>query len=120
AQVLRGRQLAREEIDRSAIGRGPNGGRVSRGAVEVDAANPGRREEGPRVMRRIVCVVEGDAVEGDVVTAVSEATEVGLGVTKADAVRIDGEGAGRLLNQLAEVRCGRGEVLDEGGADFGA
>ena len=62
----------------------------------------GRGEEGPGVVGGGVGVFEGDAVEGDVVVAVGEAAEVGFGVTEADAVGVDAEGAGGVLDDLAE------------------
>jgi hypothetical protein len=91
-----------------------------RGAVEVDAAEPLRREEGPGVVGRRVGVVEGDAVEVDVVVAVGEAAEVGLGLAEAGAVAVGGEGAGGHLDGLAVVGQRRGEVVDERLGDLGA
>src|SRR5271155_4384797 len=61
-----------------------------------------------------VSVVEGDAVEVDVVVAIRESAEVGLGLAEADAVTGGGEGVGRHVNDFAVVGDGRGEVLNEG------
>ena len=104
-------------MDGAAEGRGPDGGGGAGAAVEIDAADGLCGEEGPGVMRGGVGVVEGNAVEVDVVVAVGEAAEVGLGLAEADAVAGGGEGGGRHLDDFAVVGDGRGEVLDEGRGD---
>ena len=101
-------------------GRGSDGGRGSGRAVEVDAAQPLRGEEGPGVVGGSVGVVEGDAVEVDVVVAVGKAAEVGLGLAEADAVAVGGEGAGGHLDGFAVVGDWRHEVCDHGLGDLGA
>ena len=72
------------------------------------------------MVRGGVGVFKRDAVVGDVVVAVGEAAEVGLGVAETDAVGVDGEGTGGVLDDLGEVGDGRGEVLDVVGVDLGA
>jgi len=109
-----------EQVDGAAEGRGPDGGCGAGGAVEVDAAEELRGEEGPGVVGGRVGVVEGDAVEVDVVVAIGEAAEVGGGLTEADAVAVGGEGAGGHFDGFAEVSDGRHEVLDHGSGDLGA
>ena len=106
-------------MDGSAEGRGADGGCGAGAAVEVDAADPLRGEEGPGVMGGAVGVVEGDAVKVNVVIAVLKAAEVGLALTQAHAVGAGGKGAGNDLDDFAEVGDGRGEVLDIGVGDQG-
>ena len=107
-------------MDGAAEGRGPDRGRSPGRAVEVDAAKPLRGKESPGVMGGRVRVVEGNAVEVDVVVAVREAAEVGFGLAEADAVAVEGESAGRHLHRFAVVGDGRGKVLNQGRADIGA
>ncbi len=47
ADVLDGRHVFREQVDGTPEGRGPNGGGGPGAAVEVDAAEELRGEEGP-------------------------------------------------------------------------
>jgi hypothetical protein len=61
-----------------------------------------------------------DAIELDVVIAIGEAAEVGLGLAETDAIGVRGEGAGGHLDGLAVVGNGGHEVLDHGAGDFGA
>ena len=92
-----------EQVD-GAAERGVADGRSrARRAVEVDAAQELRREERPGVMRDAVGIRPGNAVELDVVVAVGETAEVGLGLAEADAVAVGGEGAGGHLDSLAVV-----------------
>ena len=114
ADVLLRSELLGEEMDGAAEGRGPNGGGSAGAAVEVDSADPLRGEEGPGVVAGGVGVVEGDAVEVDVVLAVREATEVGGALAEADSVGVGGVGAGDHLGELAVVGDGRGVVLNVG------
>ena len=71
-------------------------------------------------MRGAIGVIEGDAVEVDVVVAVREAAEVGLGLAEADAVTGGRNGVGSHVDDFAVVGDGRGEVLNEGRGDDGA
>ena len=66
------------------------------------------------MVRRRVCVEEGDAVKVDVVVAVGEAAEVGFALAQPDAVGAGGEGAGNDLDDLAEIGDWRSVVLDVG------
>src|SRR5580704_16131708 len=104
----------------TAEGRGPDGGRRAGRAVKVDAADGLGREECPRVMGWGVGVIEGDAVEVDVVVPVGEATEVSLGLAEADAVTGGGEGVRRHVDDFSVVCDWRGEVLNEGRGNDGA
>ena len=79
-------------MDGAAKGRGSNGGGGAWTAVEVDAAEELRGEEGPGVVRRRVSVVERNAVEVDVVVAIGKAAEVGLALAQANAVTVEGKG----------------------------
>jgi hypothetical protein len=79
-----------------------------------------RGEERPGVMRGRVGVIKGNAVEVDVVIAVGEAAEVGLGLAEAYAITGGGEGVGRHVDDFAVVGDGRTEVLDEGRGNDGA
>jgi hypothetical protein len=71
-------------------------------------------------MRGCVGVIERNAVEVDVVVAVGEAAEDGLGLAEAEAVTGGGEGAGSHVDDFSVVGDGRGEVLNEGWGDDGA
>jgi hypothetical protein len=71
-------------------------------------------------MRGAVGVVEGDAVEVDVVVAVGEAAEEGFGLAQAYAVTRGSEGVGRHVDDFAVVGDGRGEILNEGRRDNGS
>ena len=89
-------------------------------AVEVDAAEELRGEEGPGVMGRRIGVVERDAVEVDIVAAVREAAEVSAGLAETNTVAVDCEGSGGHRDCLAVVGYRRGKVLDKGLADHSA
>ncbi len=106
AEVHDGGEIAGEEVDGAAEGGGPDGGGGAGAAVEVDAADPRGGKEGPGVVGGGVGVLEGDAVEVDVVVPVGEAAEVGFGVAEADAVGVDGEGSGGHLEDFGEVGDG--------------
>jgi hypothetical protein len=67
AKILDGREFLGEQVDRTSKGRGSDSGGGAGTAVEVDAAEELRGEEGPGVVSGAVSVVEGDAVEVDVV-----------------------------------------------------
>src|ERR1700733_62720 len=71
-------------------------------------------------MGRRVGVVEGVAVEVEVVVAGGEAAEDGLGLAEADTVTGGGEGAGRHIDYFSVIGDGRSEVLNEGRGDDGA
>src|SRR5207248_6462719 len=60
-----------------------------------------------------------DAVIGHVILTVFKTAEIRFGLAQSDAVRIDAEGAGRHLEDLAKIGDGRGEVLNELRADLG-
>ena len=110
-------QRPRQQVDRAAVGRRPDGRRRSRAPLEHRRSDRLRGEERPRVVRRVVGVVERNPVVGHAVLAVLEATEERLGVAEARAVRADVERARRHLQHLAVVGHRRGVVLDVFGAD---
>src|ERR1043165_8931941 len=72
-EQLPGVQRAREQVDRSTEGGRADRRRGSRTAVEDRRTDGLCRKEDPGMVRRIVRVVEGDAVVGHAVEAVLEA-----------------------------------------------
>ena len=119
-QILNRRKVLRQQVNRSAKRRGPNGGRRSRRAVKVDSAQELRGEKCPRVMRRRVRVVERNAVEVDVVIAIREAAEVGLRLAQTHAVAVQRKCGWRHAHHRAVVGNRRAEVADEGLGNLGA
>jgi hypothetical protein len=120
ADVLIGEEILRQEMDRTAEGRGSDSGGWAGAAVEVNAADPLRRKEGPGVVTGSIGVEERDAVEVDVEVAIGEAAEGCGALAEPDAVLALGEGAWNHLRELAEVCDGRGVVLNIGGGYLGA
>src|SRR5579875_2770404 len=107
-------------MNAAAEGCGSDGGGGSGATVEVDAADGLDGEEGPGVVGGCVGVVEGYAIEVDVVIAVREAAEVGLGLTEPDAITGERKGGRRHLDKFAVVGDRRGEGVDEGLGDLRA
>ena len=114
ADVLLGGEGHGEQMDGAAEGGGADGGGRAWAAIEVDAADPLSGKESPGVVGGGVGVVEGNAIEVDVVIAVRESAEIGLRLPETDAIAAGGECAGDDLDDLAEVGDRRGEVLDIG------
>src|SRR5882757_2476064 len=106
-------------MDGPSKGSGPNGRSSTGTAVEVDAAEKLRGEEGPGMVRRRVGVVEGNAVEVDVIVAVREAAKISFRLAETDAVTVEGKGSRGHLYRLAVVGNWRSKVLDKGLADLG-
>src|SRR5258705_3085353 len=104
--ILDRRHVFGEQVDGAAKGGGSNCRGGAWTAVEVDAAEELRREKRPRVMRGGVGVVEGDAVEVDVVVAIGKATEIGAGLAKPDAIAVEGKGPGCHRDRLTVVGHG--------------
>ena len=70
------------------------------------------------MVRRVVGVVERDAVRLHRVLPVLEPAEEGLAIAQTDPVRVHAERAGRVVQQFAEVRHRRRVVLNVLWADF--
>src|SRR5262245_34498872 len=79
-------QLMREQVNRSAEWRRANRRSRSGATIEIHTADPRRREENPRVMSRIVGIVERNPIVGDVILSIFEAAEESLAVAQSHAV----------------------------------
>ena len=109
---------AREEVDVAAERGLAELRRVARAAIDDQRLDRVRREEGVRMMGRVVGVAERHAVIGDVVLAVLEAADLRLGFRKARAVGVAiTRHARRDQRDLIEVRGRRQRIFDEGAAD---
>ncbi len=120
AGQARRRRRLREHVDAAAVGRVTQVAGVARTALDHHAADHRGREIRGRMVGGAVGVAERDAVEGDVVFAVLEATQRHLLVGQARAVG-GGRGchAGRDRQDGVEVAGGRRRVLDERARDDG-
>ena len=98
--------------------------------VPISEAVPGLRSKSvwpiaagnvsPRVVARIVRVVEGHAVPRHGVIGIDEAAEEDFGLTVADTVGSVADGAGGSLDDVREVGHGRSVLADEVARDLGA
>ena len=79
-------QLARDDVDVATIAGLAEIGRIARAAIDDDPLIRAIGEVRGRVVRRIVRVLERDAVVGDVVMAVGKAAQRDLGIAQPDAV----------------------------------
>ena len=84
----------------------------ARAAIEIYVADGRRRHIGPRVVRRIVRVLKGDAIPGCREITILETAEPRLGLSVANAVRALADGARRRLRNIAEVRHRRSELAN--------
>ncbi len=109
-----------EHVDRAAIICGADVGGSSGTAVEVDVADSRRRNVGPRVVGRVIGVLEGNPVPGHGVVAVGESAVVGFCLPVSNAIDAPRYGSWSGLGNVAEVSHWRSEVADVAAGDFGA
>ena len=102
----------REQIDRATEAGDAQLAGFAGAAVNHHAANGRGREERGRVVGRAIGVAPWNTVIGDVVFAVLEPAQGALGLAKARAVERGARHAGREVDDLGVVGCGRDELVD--------